>query len=158
MIADHLNWCLCFMSAWIVGKVLAPAKANIIVEKALITPIVDGGGYSIAVGAWYPSSVVYPVVIFLWSIKAWIMTQTQATTVVKRAPTAIGLKMKDESYFSIQIPFWVKLFYKVAWADHCTEVRFSSLLSGGFITAIVVNPPESKLAKCTSVQWETLNF
>ena len=32
-----------------------------------------------------------------------------------------------------------------------TEVRFASLLSGGFITAILVNPPESKLAKRTSV-------
>ena len=35
----------------------------------------------------------------------------------------------------------------------CTYVRFASFLSGGFITAIVVNPPESKLAKRTSVQW-----
>ena len=34
----------------------------------------------------------------------------------------------------------------------CTDVRFASLLSGGFITAIVVNPPERKLAKRTSVQ------
>jgi hypothetical protein len=25
---------------------------------------------------------------------------------------------------------------------HCTEVRFASFLSGGFITAIVVNPPK----------------
>ena len=33
-----------------------------------------------------------------------------------------------------------------------TEVRFSSFFSGGFITAIVVNPPERKLAKRTSVQ------
>ena len=32
-----------------------------------------------------------------------------------------------------------------------TEVRFTSFLSGGFITAIVVNPPERKLAKRTSV-------
>ena len=30
---------------------------------------------------------------------------------------------------------------------------FASFLSGGFITAIVVNPPESKLAKRTSVHW-----
>ena len=35
----------------------------------------------------------------------------------------------------------------------CTEVRFASLLSGGCITAIVVNPLERKLAKRTSVQW-----
>ena len=34
---------------------------------------------------------------------------------------------------------------------HCTEVHFASFLSGGFITAIVVNPPERKLAKRTSV-------
>ena len=34
----------------------------------------------------------------------------------------------------------------------CTEVRFGSFLSGGLITAIVVNPPEKKLAKRTSVQ------
>ena len=34
----------------------------------------------------------------------------------------------------------------------CTEVRFASLLSSGFITAIVVNLPERKLAKRTSVQ------
>ena len=34
-----------------------------------------------------------------------------------------------------------------------TEVHFASLFSGGFITAIVVNPPERKLAKRTSVQW-----
>ena len=32
-----------------------------------------------------------------------------------------------------------------------TEVRFASFFSGGFITTIVVNPPERKLAKCTSV-------
>ena len=32
-------------------------------------------------------------------------------------------------------------------------VVFASFLSGGFITAIVVNPPERKLAKRISVQW-----
>ena len=36
--------------------------------------------------------------------------------------------------------------------EQCTEVRFASFLSGGFITAIVVNPLERKLAKRTSVQ------
>ena len=36
---------------------------------------------------------------------------------------------------------------------HCTEVRFASFLSGGFITVIVVNPPEKNLAKRTSVHW-----
>ena len=37
-------------------------------------------------------------------------------------------------------------------ALQCTEVRFASFHSGGFITAIVVNPLERKVAKCTSVQ------
>ena len=34
----------------------------------------------------------------------------------------------------------------------CTEVCFASFLSGGFITAIVVNPPERHLAKRISVK------
>ena len=39
-------------------------------------------------------------------------------------------------------------------SDQCTEVRFASFLSSGFITAaIVVNPPEGRLAKRTFVQW-----
>ena len=36
---------------------------------------------------------------------------------------------------------------------HCTEVRFATFLSGGFITAIVLNPQERKLEKHTSVHW-----
>ena len=32
----------------------------------------------------------------------------------------------------------------------CTEVRFANFLTGGFIAAIVVNPPERKLEKRTS--------
>ena len=35
----------------------------------------------------------------------------------------------------------------------CTEVCFASFLSGGFTTKEVINPPESELAKRTSVQW-----
>ena len=38
------------------------------------------------------------------------------------------------------------------WAAHCTEMRFASLLSGEFTTMAVINPPENKLAKCTSVR------
>ena len=33
-----------------------------------------------------------------------------------------------------------------------TEVRFASFLSGGFTTMAVINPPERKLVKRTSVQ------
>ena len=43
-------------------------------------------------------------------------------------------------------------------SNQCTEVRFSSFFSGGFITAIVVNPSERKLEKRTSVQWIELKF
>ena len=39
-----------------------------------------------------------------------------------------------------------------------TEVRFASFLSGGFTTMAVINPPESKLAKRTSVHWAIINF
>ena len=59
------------------------------------------------------------------------------------------------------------LFLKIAWffqnlskdwrvevAEHCTEMRFASFLSGGFTTIAVINPPEKKLAKRTSVHCE----
>ena len=38
-------------------------------------------------------------------------------------------------------------------SSQCTEVLFASFLSGGFTTMAVINPPERKLAKHTSVQW-----
>ena len=38
----------------------------------------------------------------------------------------------------------------------CTEVRFVSFLSGGFIIAIVVSSLEIKVAKRTSVDWRVL--
>ena len=39
-----------------------------------------------------------------------------------------------------------------------TEMCFASFLSGGFITAIGVNPPERKLAKRISVDRSTIQF
>ena len=36
--------------------------------------------------------------------------------------------------------------------NQCTEVRFASFLSGRFTTMAVINPPEKKLAKRTSVE------
>ena len=45
------------------------------------------------------------------------------------------------------------LLFKLALDIQSKEVRFSSFLSGGFTTMAVINPPESKLAKRTSVQW-----
>ena len=41
---------------------------------------------------------------------------------------------------------------------HCTEMRFASFLFAGFITAIVVNPPERKLAKHTYVHCSVCHF
>ena len=35
--------------------------------------------------------------------------------------------------------------------EQCTEVSFASFRSGGFTTMAVINPPEKKLAKRTSV-------
>ena len=37
-------------------------------------------------------------------------------------------------------------------AMHVTEVRFDNFLSGGSTTMAVINPPERKLAKRTSLQ------
>ena len=39
-----------------------------------------------------------------------------------------------------------------------TEVHFDSFLSGEFTTKAVINPPERKLAKHTSVQWSNELF
>ena len=44
----------------------------------------------------------------------------------------------------IILHFWLLIL-------HCTEVQFDSFFSGGFITAITVNPPKRRLAKHTSV-------
>ena len=45
------------------------------------------------------------------------------------------------------------MVYKIRFGPaHNTEVRIASFLYAGFITAIVVNPPERKLANGTSVQ------
>ena len=39
-----------------------------------------------------------------------------------------------------------------------TEVRLASFLSGGFTTMAVINPPEKKLAKRTSVQRPRVSY
>jgi hypothetical protein len=38
-------------------------------------------------------------------------------------------------------------------SQQCTEVRFASILSGGFTTMAVINQLEKKPANRTSVQW-----
>ncbi len=44
MMADTLNFSLLLMSAWMVGKVEAPAKANMTDPKALYDPSMVGAG------------------------------------------------------------------------------------------------------------------
>ena len=66
----------------------------------------------------------------------------------------LQVMLPDAFYF---VTGWLALLARedgrLGSALQCTEVHFASFLSGGFITAIVVNPPERKLAKNTSVQW-----
>ena len=45
----------------------------------------------------------------------------------------------------------------MAFIVKCTEVRFASFLSGGITTKAVINQPERKLAKRTSVKWVVKN-
>ena len=70
---------------------------------------------------------------------------------VKRWRIIIGVLLCICCFAQFCIHLWgsIKIFGKIFL--HCTEVRFSRLCSGGFITAIVVNPSERKLAKGTSV-------
>ena len=54
---------------------------------------------------------------------------------------------------------WVQLDLSptlICQVNKCTEVSFFSFFSNGFITTIVVNLPERKLAKRTSVEWAGL--
>jgi hypothetical protein len=39
----------------------------------------------------------------------------------------------------------------------CTEMRFASFLSGVFTSMAVINPPESKLAKCSDLDGSVLS-
>ena len=52
----------------------------------------------------------------------------------------------------------LKCLRKVHLNTQCTEVRFASWLSGRFTTMAVINPPERKLAKHTSVHWFKLVY
>ena len=45
------------------------------------------------------------------------------------------------------------IFLKDNCPGHSTKVRFANLLFGGFTAMAVINPPEKKLANCTSVHW-----
>ena len=61
-----------------------------------------------------------------------------------------AMKNKKE-YITLETKEMLASKLKYIFSSHCTEVRFASFLFGGFISAIVVNPSERKLAKSTSV-------
>ena len=48
-------------------------------------------------------------------------------------------------------PLLLQKVVQIPSSGHCTEVQFVNLLSGRFITVIVLNPPERQLAKHFSV-------
>ena len=61
-----------------------------------------------------------------------------------------GGKIKKKS--SVISPNYRLEYHRILLLSHNTEVRFASLLSSGFTTMAVINAPERKLAKHTSVQ------
>ena len=75
----------------------------------------------------------------------------------------VAMLLKLATFVST-FPQWGKLlskmeqscFYYLCNFLHCTGVLFTSFRLGGFITARVVNPPERKLAKGTSVHCRIL--
>ena len=64
------------------------------------------------------------------------------------------LKLNNCFYVSFKLQKWKKKQSENACLKlkQCREIGLASFLSGGFITAIIVKPPERKQAKCTSVQ------
>ena len=56
-------------------------------------------------------------------------------------------------YYLLSLHVFLFFLLSIEIFKHCTEVRFSSFLSGRFTTMAVMNPPEKKLKKRTSVHW-----
>ena len=96
-------------------------------------------------------------------VKSWFNVQRQ---VVTGLVTSLGIMLPIVVFQAVQEPTNQRAGPKMAQirnpsGEHflyvtklslqCTEVRFASLLSGGFITAIVLNLPERKLTRRTSV-------
>ena len=67
----------------------------------------------------------------------------------------IWLFLRSESAYVSDSNAWtfhIMLINFLVWTLECTDVRFASYFSGGFITATAVNQPDRRLAKRTSVQ------
>ena len=65
-------------------------------------------------------------------------------------------EMTSNMIYIVAFGVGLKCPRKIHLNTQCTEVRFASLLSSGFITAIVVNLPEKKLGKRTSVHYPAI--
>ena len=76
---------------------------------------------------------------------------------IRKARQAHGLTMnwKPSTVWTLDYIKCSKILSARSTAEQCTEVHFASFLSGGFTAVAVINPPEKKLVKCTSVQWCT---
>ena len=62
------------------------------------------------------------------------------------------IEMTSNMIYIVALDVGLKCPRKIHLNTQCTVVRFASFFSSGFITAIVVNPPERKQVKRTSVQ------
>ena len=74
-------------------------------------------------------------------------SKTSAETLLKNKDSDSALFSEDENTFLE--------YARTALVVQC--MRFASFLSGGFTTMIVMNPPEKKPEKRTSVQWSMVN-
>ena len=70
----------------------------------------------------------------------------------------ISISKCGKFYKNTKYSLYVSLIYltkifSINLLNQCTEVRFAGFLSDGFTIMAVINPPEKKLEKRTSVQW-----
>ena len=82
-------------------------------------------------------------------LKLYVLKSNQSSTMVDLINTR---SLLIEAAIGWKITFYKKFSaLRVLSTPHCTDVRFASFLSGGFITMAVINPPDWKLANRTSV-------
>ena len=111
-----------------------------------------------------PSVIVYIVNIIVNDTKIIIFQQCFLSFLCKSGRKTDKAKLYIQSTINTDYLLWQKSTAKID-SFHtsmfiiflvrrlqCTEVRFASFLSGGFITVIVVNSPEKKLEKRNSVK------
>ena len=109
-----------------------------------------------------PSVIVYIVNIIVNDTKIIIFQQCFLSFLCKSGRKTDKAKLYIQSTINTDYLLWQKSTAKIdsfhtsmfiiflVRTLQCTEVRFASFLSGGFIT---VNSPERKLEKHTSVNW-----